>query len=538
MPMMTDADASQTYPHDHDADWAEMVAITATAVARFDPADPLFRTSAADLWETYLDALPAERQVHNCTACRRFIREFGGLATIDPKTGGLHPAIWTTLEVPEFYRPALRALRDKVKGARIEGVFLTSDTVLGTPRTGSWSHLAVALPDARRFRHLTLKPHEAEAAKLQDYNTVRRALGEFPIQLLNQAYQLLKSERLHRAERFLDPIAWMTARHTERTHASSRAQNALLWRAVATAPDGFCHLRASVLGSLLEDLAANVRAEDAIRRFNVKVNGVNYQRPKAAPAAGNIAVAEKLVEKMGIKDALDRRFARLEEIETFWRPHAPEAPANSGGVFGHVRSRQAPPAVQPLRELAPVTLTWAKFRRTVLPDALAIDVMVPYSSLGFAAMVTAAHADAPPILKWDREDRRNPVSLYVYTRPSRALLWNLTAGTWCAVTGIADRPNLWGDQPLPHLGLAAFFILQGARDTLTGQGNALFPATLRGELHAVRATIEAYSKTAELTGREEASACGIVINPTRTDDLHLRVRTAIGSGEYRIDRWD
>ena len=49
---------------------------------------------------------------------------------------------------------------------------------------------------------------------------------------------------------------------------------------------------------------------------------------------------------------------------------------------------------------------------------------------------------------------------------------------------------------MPHLGGGVTLVLRGAADTRTGQGNALFPATLRDDLHQIRATVEAYSRAA------------------------------------------
>ncbi len=55
-------------------------------------------------------------------------------------------------------------------------------------------------------------------------------------------------------------------------------------------------------------------------------------------------------------------------------------------------------------------MTWEKFARTVLPDAETIELYVPAEAAPYVAMVTAANPQAPPILQWDRAERRNPVS--------------------------------------------------------------------------------------------------------------------------------
>ena len=44
----------------------------------------LFETDAVGLFDAYLANLPADqRQHHNCSCCRAFVKTFGGLVTID-----------------------------------------------------------------------------------------------------------------------------------------------------------------------------------------------------------------------------------------------------------------------------------------------------------------------------------------------------------------------------------------------------------------------------------------------------------------------
>ena len=114
-----------------------------------------------------------------------------------------------------------------------------------------------------------------------------------------------------------------------------RAGENLLWRAVAEAPAGYCHPKSAVTGSLLEDVAAGMAFKDIARRFNAKVAPLAYQRPQAAPSASNVQQAEKIVAQLGIAPSLERRFARLDEVQVLdWVPSAYKMPAEAAGVFG------------------------------------------------------------------------------------------------------------------------------------------------------------------------------------------------------------
>lgn len=517
--------------HNHEADYAALL----EAVTRsFDATQgPLFTTNAAGLYETYIAQLAAEQDVHSCTACRRFIETFGGLVSLGDD-GRAHSAIWSCV-APAFYAGSVAAMRKEVDRSRVTGPFYSVERRYGMPKTGAWTHFAVTPPKGSIFKHPLLSPGQAMASKREDFGTVARALADFTPAMLTEALRLLEADALARSERFLGPVNWLLSLHTARAAAKdSRVRDNLLWRAVALAPEGYCHPRSSVVGSLLEDIAAGLAFADVKARFDTKLHPLQYQRPQAAPTAGAIMAAEKFVEQMGIAPSLERRFARLDEIEALWRPTEPKTETRGGGIFGHLSPKGA---ASPIGAVAmpPVIITWEKFSKTVLPGALAIEAEVP-SHGNFIGLTTAVHADAPPILKWDRDAERNPVAWYVWHGGSPASQWGLTAG-WRKVPALALMPTLWGDEPSPHLAEGVIVMLDGALDTRM-MGNHLFPETLRNELHGVRSVVEAFSKRATLQPPEGPAACGLDLRKGSPLNCLLRVTSATGKTDYRIDRWD
>ena len=83
------------------------------------------------------------------------------------------------------------------------------------------------------------------------------AMGEFTREHLETALTLLKTDSLYRSEKVLGQTEWLHGLHVARAAAHGSAANAnVVWRAVATAPAGFCHPRSSMIGTLLEDIAA------------------------------------------------------------------------------------------------------------------------------------------------------------------------------------------------------------------------------------------------------------------------------------------
>lgn len=523
------AAVSATHNHDHDYS-ALLMGVRGSFAAIAGGHAKLFLTDADGLNDLYLNSLPAERQVHNCHCCRRFIGTYGNLVAIN-EAGEAVPAMWNPEGVPEFYRPAFKAMFDRVKKARVTSVFLTKQATWGTPETGTWQHISVAPPAGLVYRERALTDGQAMAAAKENFRTVASALSEFTPPMLDEALRLLQADALARSEKFIAPVRWLRVLHDR---PKGRKGENVLWSAIATAPEGYCHPKASVIAPLLDDIAAGLPFAEIKARFDAKLGPLIYQRPQAAPNAGNIKAAEALVEKLGIAPSLERRFARLDELQATWKPKASADAPKTGGVFGHLKPKDV--AGVPSVNIPAMTMTWDKFARTVLPSAEQMEINVP-SRGRFIAITTAANADAPPIMKWDREDERNPFAWYVYHNGSAASQWRLAAGSWSKITAIAPNPSMWGSRPMPYLGEGMVLVIEGAADTQTGQGNALFPECLREELHGARPTIEAYSRSAILGGREEASACGYHVGKGAAD-CAVRVFSGGAWTSYRIDRWD
>jgi hypothetical protein len=492
----------------------------------------LFTTDAAGLWEAYLAALPEEaRQEYACSACRRFVERFGSLVSIDGQ--GLQRSVFwdERLATPALFA-AVEQLRARVEKARVTGVFLSAQAVWGTPVKGDWTHMAVRVPPAHVFRPSLLDAHQRMAELREHSRCLNVALGEFPTDLLKQAHSILQAEALSRSEKFIGVVEWLLARQEERKQPQGHN---LLWKAVASAPAGFCTPRASMVGTLLEDLSAGLPFETVQARFNAKMHPLQYQRPQAAPSAGNVEQAEAAIAKLGLAPALERRFATLADVPLTWKPAADKAVSNRG-IFGHLRTKE-----ERSRELhlPGKTLTWVKFRDTVLPTAERIQLRVPSSSPAFSALVTAVHADAPPLLQWDSLEQRNPVSWYFYPNGSTASSWGLKPGE-VEVLGVTMKPNTWFNERFAHQGQGVFFVLKGARDS-RNSSLALFPEILRGELHGIRATLEAFSQSRQLNvpeGQPLASGMMFTSGGNGSWEVVLSVASQGAVTTYTLDRWD
>lgn len=513
-------------------DYSQLLESVRLAFTSIAVDQPLFRTDADHLMSVYLDAMPAERQVHTCSACARFLRMYGGLVTVDER-GVQWPLFWNLACVGGFYTPVIAALREKITRAKIKSQFFSSESIWGTPGPDAkgWTHMAVKPAREQLYSKMDKTPGQAMAASRENYRTVMMALADFKAPLLDEAIRVLKADALSRSERFINPLQWL---RDLQDRPKGKEGNNLVWRAIATAPEGFCHPRASMTGSLLEDIAKGMDFDTVKKRWETKMHPLQYQRPQAAPTAGNIKAAEELVSKLGLARSLERRYARFDELIKAWEPclglASLEKLTKGQGVFGHLKAKGEDNRL----EVTTPPMTWRKFAEQVLPDVKLLQLYTPLRG-NYLGFTTATHADAPPILKWDFEENRYPVAWYVYHNGSPAHQWGLATHTYVNVLGIVPNPEIWM-KPTEHLtDSSVTFVLEGARDTVNS-GLALFPECLKSELHGIRATVEAYSKAGKLSGKEDAAA-GYVINKSAAQ-CKLRAFVNGGWSVYQIDRWD
>lgn len=500
---------------------------------------PLFTCDAPNLYDIYLGSFHTaeERQHHTCHCCRQFIERFGNLVVIDPDTGKHKSAIWPDHDVgfPTLYKGAAADLSHEVRRAKIDGVFVAKEKTWGTPEAGGFTHFSLKPDPAILHKDRLLEPHQVMAQKKQDFGTLSHGLADFNVDTVKAALSLLSTDSLYRSEKVLGPAQFLFDLHTTIANVAGlnrNLRNNLIWLAVATAPKGFATPRSSMVGTLLEDIAAGKSSEQVARSFAAKMHPLQYQRPQAAPSAGNIAQAEKIVEKLGITESLKRRFARLDEMKLLWSPPIKSEPVKAAGMFDHLKG-----AKDSTREVVGQggAITWTKFARTVLPNAEKILVRMEDKG-NFVGVLTAVNPEAPPILQWDNEGQRNPVSWYVYSGGSTPAQWGLSWGSWVEATGVMLKPCHWFDESrFTQFAQGAIFILKGAEDRRK-HGLSIFPETLRSELHSIRSTIEAFSNAGSLDETDQATANGIFVGEGKA--TFVKVTTTLGTTEYRIDRWD
>lgn len=501
-----------------------------------------FFTSGPLLFQAYVNAFKkdSDKVEHNCRACASFIERYGRLAFITDN-GEVVPALWDNTRTSGIYRAPVKAMEAIVRGSDISSIAYFDTATLGRPSDGGFQHLSIQHNNKPR-QVKKAEAHYAEMTIQQEHHkNLTRSLADFNVTLVRRVLKFTQNESLKNGNLIESWAKWLERIYIDMARATVVRANRgnIIWRYVAEAPAGWCEVRGSSLGALLKNLKEGMDDADAIAIFDDITRPDKHQRPTAAPTEGNIDQAERLIAAMGLAPSLERRFAGLSDFPHIWDPKPVAVPESGEGVFGSLRKQAKSKKVmddEPSTDA--VTMTWAKFSTKILPEALAISMLMPSGKRHFGGFLTAVHPDAPPLFKWDTDpENPNPVSSYAHTHGSTAQQWSLIPGYYVPVVAITVMP--WMTNPvIKHMGEGVLLVLKEAQDQ-DNTSLGLFPSDLLSALHAVRSTIEAYSNEGMLQEcPEEQLLAGYILNNKMQHTVKLRVTTSLGVSDYKIDRWD
>lgn len=484
---------------------------------------------------------PDEEQHYNCRCCRRFMEHFGDLAFVDQETGKAVSAFWNADAVDEFFKPAVAAMQAKVERSAVQAVFVPNQRELGIALAGNFNHFAVVVPEFMVWKREDMEAHEKEALFSTDFDVLHQSLIDYPVDVVRKAHALLHTPAAFRGEKAEGPINFFLEVAEKAAALKGTDRRNYIWSKVAYAPSGFAKPRNTVISCVLDGIKEGVDVNALLKTFNQLMDPMKYQRTEAeAVKKGQIEAAERLVEKLGLESAFVRRAARLEDLPIkVWEPSATDAdPAEKqGGIFGVLKESTDKTTQLDGTVIKGGSITWAKFKETVLSSAKAMQVYIPNRRVAMINYITAADPEAKHLYRWESDEAPCPFTLYRYNNDVDPRTFNLSLDTWVDVTAIAPLPWEMGTSG-ESFGLpkGVCFMLKGAYDQ-NEPFTPHFPENLRTELHPIGNVIEAFGHKTKLVEPELGSAAGIGVNE-HGGNLIVKVNNGMLSTQYVIDRWN
>lgn len=513
----------------------------------------LYKTDVTDLFQVFLDNLPADAAQHyTCNACRRFVNKYGSLVSIT-ENGDIIPVMWPTTGVGIF-ADAVEAVREYlITKAKVICVFYSDKTILGTPQTGDWSHMSVQI-NRRLFTNYHVGVYgkncgQMMSASVHDYITLRNAIKDYDISVVTEAMKLINSGALYRSDKVRDACNAFNGLLEDIKGETPKIKSNKIWYYIANATDArYLHIKSSVLGTLFDDIKNGVEMDTIISKFNDKMDPMHYQRPQAAPSTGNINRAEQLFAELGFTNkSLERRFASVDDLETIWKPCVCEEDdtEKQSSVFGRLKN-QAKDALKISKTDGIVvdrgSMTWNKFCTEILPYAKKLRIRngrsIPTPII--ATFLTAVYPDDKCIFRYG-----NHVSYYMY---NNAPIISFGIKDDAEIVAISYDPELWGkkDDMINGDTDGVTLVLKGAKDCQRIENNkvagtGIFPEDLIPEFREIRSTIAAYSSTDYIQDSGVGYATGVRLQRgiNYNHMIRLIVETdTMGTLSVNIDRWE
>lgn len=366
----------------------------------------LFRTgiSKEELWDTYLNSFPLgtnniyhERREYDCNCCKQFIRAVGNVVAI---VDGKLVSIWDVPVGEPAYDAVATAMAKAVKAKPIQNVFRHYENRAGTEKTfealtepgavRAWNHFYVDIP----AKYVMKKAHIATALgnERSTFDVMRRGLIEITDEAVDTVQELIEQNSLYRGAEHkatVDSFARLKAAYKK------MPTDEFIWASLKNS----ARVRNTAIGTLLVDLSEGKELDDAVKSFEAKVAPANYKRPTALVTKAMIDSAKKTIEELGLTSALERRYARIDDItinNVLFADRSTTAKL-TGDVFDTLTTKtEKVPSLDRVDEV-PVD----QFIEHILPKAESLEVIMDNSHVGnLVSLIAPVNPTARHMFKW------------------------------------------------------------------------------------------------------------------------------------------
>ena len=362
-----------------------------------------------ELYEHYLASFPEgtnpifrERTVHDCNACKGFIRKVGHVvAIIEDKMY----TIWD-VRVGGFEQTVADALAEKVRFKSLNGVFRHRDKTLGVKQqrevldngiVNIYDHFHYELPRAFISNDIASERGKFEA----DKQVLERSVEEISLSAGETVLELIGENQLYRGQEFTTHVQKFVEVKTEYDGLDKWEKPNWLWLK-SVELKGLGRFKNTVIGTLLMDLSSGKPLEEAVRMFESKVAPTNYKRTTALVTQAMIDRAEAMVTELGIEKSLARRFAIAKDITINnvlfanqpMRKKMKKA-AKKQSVFVQIE-----PTKKSYDDVD--TMSIDEFINSVLPHTKKVEVMVENKHTNnLMSLIAPTNKRSPNIMKWN-----------------------------------------------------------------------------------------------------------------------------------------
>lgn len=368
-----------------------------------------------ELWNTYLNSFPAgtnelyrERTWHDCSCCRHFIKNIGNAVII--KDNQLH-TIWDLSLNDTTYQPVCDALSAFVKSHSVADIWISKEKKIGTDfnyedmngKMHKWDHFYLELP-SKFVDRSGRTVGDIKGGFRDTRNVFKRSLDEITMDAVDTILELINSNTLYKGEEWKTVLSEFRRYKKEYDILSSDSEKDIYaWENSVKAGIAIGRIRNHSIGTLLVNVSEDMDMDLAVKKYEQIVAPSNYKRPKAIFTKKMLEDAKKTIAELGYMDALQRRFANLDDITVnnilFSNKDAAKRINGADDIFGEM---ERDVAVNPKKFSKVEEISAHDFIERVLPTAKEVDVFVENKhDKNFVSMIAPVNPDAKTMFKWN-----------------------------------------------------------------------------------------------------------------------------------------
>lgn len=358
-------------------------------------------------WECYLEGFddPEERQGHNCNCCKSFIRQYGGIVTIE---NNKVKSIWDVEPTDELYVKPIQNLSKYIHSLPVTDVFYNFFTGLGTDfnvattkegNTVQWNHFHVVLDKKFILKEALIDSTKGELRATKD--VFKRGLDELKADAFETVLELIDQNSLYRGKEFEANVRkFYELKKEYDLIKNTKEKDNYAWSKSTVIPQSIARLRNTSIGTLLIDLSNGVDLDSAVSAFERVVAPTNYKRPNSLITPKMVEEAKKRLTELNLLDSLERRFATPQDLSVSNLLFVDKS-RELNDVFDELSKEGL---VNPKSFNKTEEISIQDFIEKIVPKSKKIKVLLENNHTNnFVSLLTAVHPDTPTMFKWDNQ---------------------------------------------------------------------------------------------------------------------------------------
>lgn len=356
-------------------------------------------------WECYLEGFDnaEEKQSHNCNCCKSFIRQYGGIVTIE---NNKIKSIWDVEPVDKLYIKPNQNLSKYIHSLPVTDVFYNSFPKLGTDfnvattkegNTVQWNHFHVVLDKKFLLKEVLIDSTKGELRATKD--VFKRGLDELKTDAFETVLELIAQNSLYRGKEFeVNVRKFYELKKEYDLIKNTKEKDNYAWSKSVEISTSVSRFRNTSIGTLLIDLSNGVDLDTAVSAFERVVAPTNYKRPNSLITPKMVEEAKKRLTELNLLDSLERRFATPQDLSVDNLLFVDKS-RDLNDVFDELSKEGV---VNPKSFNKTEEISIQDFVEKVVPKSKKIKVLLENNHTNnFISLLTAVHKDTPTLFKWD-----------------------------------------------------------------------------------------------------------------------------------------